>query len=119
VDATERAALLAALAERLAPSAPAVVELMDETAPPTRKPLRIASTGVGDLTYEVWSAGAGAGEWTQTYRVLRAETVLREVYTTMSWADYGMRELQLDASHAGLTCTRIAPDVAVLTGATA
>ncbi|MCZ4556791.1 methyltransferase domain-containing protein [Rhodococcus maanshanensis] len=118
--ASERTHLLATLRRCLAPGAPTVIELMDETAPPTREPLRIAAVRVGDCDYEVWSRGAtgeSAHRWTLTYRVLRDGITRREVHAPMPWAAYGLRELAADSERARLFCNRIAADVAVLTPA--
>lgn len=112
----ERTGLLVQLAQRLSTGAPAVVELLNETAPPTRDPLRIACTQVGEHSYEVFSRGADDGPgWLLTYRVLRRQKVIREVEVPMPWADYGLTELARDAHRLRLSCTRIAPDTAVLT----
>lgn len=110
----DRSRLLTTLGQRLAPGAPAVIELLDETAPPTRETLRIAHVRVGECEYEVFSSGADDA-WTLTYRVLRRGTVQREVHAPMPWADYGIADLAAEADRSNLTCTRIAPDVAVLT----
>ncbi|WP_067463334.1 class I SAM-dependent methyltransferase [Nocardia amamiensis] len=114
---SDRVRLLNVLGQRLAPGAPAVIELMDETAPPTADPLRIGCVRVGDHEYETWSRGTRETpvRWILTYRVLRAGTLQREIHTPMPWAAYSMRDLRDEAARANLSCTRIAPDVAVLT----
>ncbi|MEU2035428.1 class I SAM-dependent methyltransferase [Nocardia amamiensis] len=118
IEPPQRTRLLADLAERLPPGAPVVVELMDETAPPSRAPLRIARTPVGDHIYEVWSRGSGSGTatmWTLTYRVLHDHRVIREVEVPMPWAEYGLSDLREEAERSNMRCLRIAPDTAVLT----
>ncbi|QOV33349.1 class I SAM-dependent methyltransferase [Streptomyces ferrugineus] len=109
----ERAALWRSLAERLAPGAPAVVDVLDRTAPPTRAPLRLTTRRVGDLEYESWSEGADDG-WTLTYRVRDGETVVREHAVPLPWSGIGIEALAGEAAAAGLVCTPLAPDLAVL-----
>ncbi|WP_306364153.1 trans-aconitate 2-methyltransferase [Nocardia sp. CC227C] len=124
LPAADRTRLLTTLGQRLAPGAPAVVELLDETAPPTPALSRIARVPVGEHHIEVWSRGGGDDSqrppdgpvrWTLTYRLLRGNTVLRTVETPMPWTDYDLTALRTEARRAGLSCTRVAPDVAVLT----
>ncbi|WP_086602585.1 class I SAM-dependent methyltransferase [Streptomyces swartbergensis] len=109
----ERALLWRLLSERLAPGAPAVVDVLDRTAPPTRAPLRLATRRVGDLEYESWSEGADDG-WTLTYRVRDGETVVREHTVPLPWSGVGIATVAEEAAVAGLVCTRLAPDFAVL-----
>lgn len=109
----ERASLWRLLSERLAPGAPAVVDVLDRTAPPTRAPLRLATRRVGDLDYESWSEGADDG-WTLTYRVRDGETVVREHAVPLPWCGIGIAALAEEAAAAGLACTPLAPDFAVL-----
>lgn len=124
LPAADRTRLLTTLGERLAPGAPAVVELLDETAPPTPAPTRIARVPVGEHHIEVWSRGSeyepdqqqgGSVRWTLTYRLLHRNTVLRTVESPMPWADYDLAALRAEAWRAGLRCTRVAPDTALLT----
>ncbi|MEX3106588.1 trans-aconitate 2-methyltransferase [Streptomyces sp. ST1020] len=109
----ERAALWRKLAERLPPGAPVVVDVLDRTAPPTRAPLRLATRRVGDLHYESWSEGADDG-WTLTYRVRDGETVVREHAVPLPWSGIGIDALAGEAAAAGLACTPLATDFAVL-----
>ncbi|QNP74794.1 class I SAM-dependent methyltransferase [Streptomyces roseirectus] len=113
LDAAGRAALWRLLAERLAPGAPAVVDVLDRTAPPTRAPLRLATRRVGTLTYESWSEGADDG-WTLTYRVRHGDTLLRAHTVPLPWSGIGVDALAREAATAGLDCTQPAPDFAVL-----
>ncbi|MGW2383419.1 class I SAM-dependent methyltransferase [Streptomyces sp. NPDC001658] len=108
----ERAALWRELSQRLAPGAPAVVDVLDRTAPPTRAPLRLATRRVGALTYESWSEGADDG-WTLTYRVREGQRVVREHAVPLPWSGIGIDLLAEEAGAAGLRCTRLAPDFAV------
>ncbi|CAM5709712.1 hypothetical protein [Streptomyces afghaniensis 772] [Streptomyces afghaniensis] len=113
LDADERAALWRRLGAWLAPGAPAVVNVLDRTAPPTRAPLRLATRRVGALNYESWSEGADDG-WTLTYRVRDGATVVREHAVPLPWSGIGIEVLAEEARAAGLTCTPLAPDFAVL-----
>ncbi|MGC9539629.1 class I SAM-dependent methyltransferase [Streptomyces sp. UG1] len=113
LDLGERAALWRSLAARLAPGAPAVVDVLDRTAPPTRAPLRLSTRRVGDLDYESWSEGADDG-WTLTYRVRDGETVVREHAVPLPWSGIGIEALAEEAAAAGLQCTALAPDFAVI-----
>ncbi|GHG98918.1 class I SAM-dependent methyltransferase [Streptomyces lanatus] len=113
LDPGERAALWRTLAERLAPGAPAVIDVLDRTAPPTRAALRLATRRVGDLDYESWSQGADDG-WTLTYRVRDGGTVVREHAVPLPWSGIGIDALAEEAAVAGLVCTPLAPDFAVL-----
>lgn len=117
LGSTERAALWRLLSERLAPGAPAVVDVLDRTAPPTRAPLRLATRRVGALDYESWSEGADDG-WTLTYRVRDGETVVREYAVPLPWSGLGLDDLAEEAGAAGLVCTPLAPDFAVLRSTT-
>ncbi|MBX9396604.1 class I SAM-dependent methyltransferase [Streptomyces sp. TRM72054] len=112
LEPAERATLWRLLSERLTPGAPAVVDVLDRTAPPTRAPLRLATRRVGALTYESWSEGADEG-WTLTYRVRDGETVVREHAVPLPWSGIGIDVLAEEATAAGLTCTPLAPDFAV------
>ncbi|WDV50229.1 class I SAM-dependent methyltransferase [Streptomyces coeruleorubidus] len=109
----ERASLWRPLSEHLAPGAPAVVDVLDRTAPPTRAPLRPATRRVGDLDHESWSEGADDG-WTLTYRVRDGETVVREHTVPLPWSGVGIATPAEEAAAAGLVCTPLAPDFAVL-----
>ncbi|QMV05441.1 methyltransferase domain-containing protein [Streptomyces lincolnensis] len=113
LDPAERAALWRLLSERLAPGAPAVVDVLDRTAPPTGAPLRLATRRVGDLDYESWSEGADDG-WTLTYRVRDGERVVREHAVPLPWSGVGIATVAEEAAAAGLVCTPLAPDFAVL-----
>jgi SAM-dependent methyltransferase len=113
LEPAERASLWRLLSERLAPGAPAVVDVLDRTAPPTRAPLRLATRRVGDLDYESWSEGADDG-WTLTYRVRDGETVVREHAVPLPWSGIAIATVAEEAAAAGLVCTPLAPDFAVL-----
>jgi hypothetical protein len=113
LDADERAALWRQLSKRLAPGAPAVVDVLDRTAPPTRAPLRLSTRRVGALDYESWSEGSNDG-WTLTYRVRDGATVVREHTVPLPWSGIGIEALAEEAATAGLSCTPLAPDFAVL-----
>ncbi|MER5220032.1 methyltransferase [Streptomyces flaveus] len=112
LDTAERASLWRLLSQRLAPGAPAVVDVLDRTAPPTRAPLRLATRRVGDLDYESWSEGADDG-WTLTYRVRDGQTVVREHAVPLPWSGIGIEALTEEAGAAGFVCTPLAPDFAV------
>ncbi|WP_151483397.1 class I SAM-dependent methyltransferase [Streptomyces albicerus] len=113
LDTAERAALWRLLSDRLAPGAPAVVDVLDRTAPPTHAPLRLATRRVGALEYESWSEG-GADGWTLTYRVRHDGVLLREHAVPLPWSGIGLDALAEEAAEAGLHCTPLAPDFAVL-----
>jgi trans-aconitate methyltransferase len=106
----DRVTLWESLAERMAPGATVVVELMDETAPPPAR-LRIAHTRVGELDYEVWSSPARQG-WLLSYHVLQNGQSMRELDVPLTWDRIGADRLAEEA--AGFGCRRLAPDIYLL-----
>jgi hypothetical protein len=111
----ERQQLWRLLAERLANGAPALIDVLDRTAPPTRARVRLGSRRVGELSYESWSEGGAEFErWTITYRVLRGERVLRERVLPLRWFRFGLEALGSEVAEFGLSCEPIAADLALL-----
>lgn len=118
----DRHAFWKLLADRLAPGAPAVVDVMPLAAPASVQPMRIAEQAVGAHRYEVWIAGEPDGEiqhWTMTHRVLRGEDVLREVRAEHDWRPFGLDRIAGEAAALGLGCRRVTDQVAVLTAGAA
>jgi hypothetical protein len=68
----ERRALWRILAERLAPGAPAIVEIQPPSSPAVVPPARFARVRLGEHDDEGWAqaepAGPGRLRWTMTYR---------------------------------------------------
>jgi len=113
-----RRSLFELLRSRLADSAPAVVDVFKETAPPLGVRLCIARRTVGDLRYETWSQGErgpdGSIHWMITYRVLRAAQVLREQPMLLQWSDVGLDTIREEAELTELAFRQLGPDLAVL-----
>ena len=55
---------------------------------------------------------------TLTYRVRDGETVVREYAVPLPWSGLGLDDLAEEAGAAGLVCTPLAPDFAVLRSTT-
>jgi SAM-dependent methyltransferase len=109
LDRSDRVALWALLANRLAPGAPAVVELQPPARPETVPATEFARARLGDLEYE----GSGSAQpdgtdsvcWTMTYRVLRDGRKLSErVRVFPGWHTVGADAVAAEAATAGLTC---------------
>jgi hypothetical protein len=118
LTAAERTRLWAGITCRLGPGAPLVIELLDRTAPPSRRRMRVGRAKVGDQTYEVWSTpldttADGVRRWTFTYRVLRHSALRREVTAPMTWTPVTADDLAREFAAFGLTARQIAPDLVV------
>jgi hypothetical protein len=109
LDRAARAGLWALLAARLAPGAPAVIELQPPARPETVPSTDFARARLGDLEYE----GSGSAQpngpdsvcWTMTYRVLRGGRLLAErVNVFPAWHTVGADEVAVEAAAAGLRC---------------
>jgi thiazolinyl imide reductase len=113
LDEAERRTLLGSLAERLAPGAPLVVELMgfdDDVAMPST---RLATAELGRQRYEWWFAaepepgstgGPGALRLRSTWRVHRGDDPAREVDEDYRWFAFGLDRV---AAESGLALRRI------------
>lgn len=114
----QRTSLWAEIAPRLSTGAPLVIELLEETAPPARRPTRVGRAQAGEQIYEVWSSPEttlddGVRRWTFTYRVLRDGVRRREVTAPMSWTPVTLDDLTRELSPHGLLARRIGPDLIV------
>jgi SAM-dependent methyltransferase len=78
----ERRALWGLLVDRLAPGAPAVVEIQPPARPLAVPRARFTRVRVGEHEYEGWAEAAPAGpdrlRWTMTYRTLHGDRVVDE-----------------------------------------
>jgi SAM-dependent methyltransferase len=108
LEPSARAALWRMLGERLAPGAPAVIELQPPERPEEVPRTLHARTEVGELTYEGWSSASPTGprslRWTMTHRVLRAGTPLEEHTTEHPFLTISARDVAREAATAGLAC---------------
>jgi hypothetical protein len=109
LDRSARLALWRLLADRLAPDAPAVIELQPPARPEVVPETAFARASLGDLEYE----GAGSAQpdgpdsvrWTMVYRVLRHGLLLVERVNVFSgWHTVGADDVAVEAAAAGLTC---------------
>jgi hypothetical protein len=104
LDAGQRVGLLRALAERLAPGAPIVVEMMGLTTPVSMPSTRLRGATVGRLRYEWWMSGEPSGEERMrldtTWRVFDGGDLVREVKDHYHWHTVGLDRL---ARESGLT----------------
>ncbi|OEV05739.1 class I SAM-dependent methyltransferase [Streptomyces oceani] len=118
LEEADRRSFWKMLAERLSPGAPAVVDVMNIDATQRARPARVAERQVGRQSYEAWLSVEGDGpdrvRLVMTYRVLRDGTLLREHGDEHSWAALTLPALAAEAEQAGLTCTELAKDVALL-----
>lgn len=106
---TERVGLWSVLAERLAPGAPAVIELQPPARPEIVPATEFARVRLGDLDYEgsgrAEPDGPGSVRWTMTYRVFRSGNLLSErVNVFPGWQTIGAEDVAAEAASAGLTC---------------
>ncbi|MFE2873083.1 class I SAM-dependent methyltransferase [Embleya sp. NPDC059259] len=110
-DADERRLLTRVLAERLAPGAPAFVEVQEPPEPCHVPPTRYHSGTVGDLAYEGWMraepGGAGTMDWTMTYRTTRAGHVLDERSACFRMHPIPLARIESEAAEAGLVTRRL------------
>lgn len=109
LDPAERTGLWSLLAARLAPGAPAVIELQPPARPESVPATEFARARLGDLEYE----GSGAAEpdgpdsvrWTMTYRVLRSGRLLSECVNVFGgWQTVSAEQVAAEAASAGLSC---------------
>ena len=104
----ERVALWRALAERLPPSAPIVVELMGVAAPRVIPPVRLLRERIGEQVYEWWSSGTPSGpdrmRFDTTWKVYADGALVREVAESHEWHTLSVADL---AAESGLTAERI------------
>lgn len=110
LDRAGRAVLWLELAARLAPGAPAVVELQPPARPEIVPETGFARTRLGELEYEGWGRAEPSGpetpRWTMTYRVLRDGRLLDErVNVFPNWWTVGAEDVAAEVAAAGLTCT--------------
>ncbi|WP_217131333.1 Gfo/Idh/MocA family oxidoreductase [Streptomyces sp. AC558_RSS880] len=104
LDPDRRRALLRDLADRLAPGAPLVVELMGLYTPVSMPATRLRQAALGGLRYEWWMAGEPAGEELMrletTWRVFDGTRMVREVRDAYHWHTVTLDRI---AEEAGLT----------------
>jgi hypothetical protein len=105
----ERTGLWSLLAARLAPGAPAVIELQPPGRPEVVPATEFARARLGKLEYE----GSGSAEpdglasirWTMTYRVFRAGGLLSEYVNVFAgWQTVSEEEVAAEAATSGLSC---------------
>lgn len=108
MDRAERVGLWRALADRLPPGAPIVVELMGVAAPRVIPPVRLLRERVGEQVYEWWSTGTPAGDglmrFDTTWKVYAGGSLVREVAESHEWHPLSVAGL---AAESGLTAERI------------
>lgn len=125
IDAPGRRELLRALAERLAPGAPLIVEMMGLTAPVSMPPTRLRRAALGRRTYEWWMSGEPSGEERMrldtTWRVFEDGKQVHEVRDHYHWYTVGLERI---ARESGLVLERppaphaaAVPHLGVLRGA--
>jgi hypothetical protein len=109
LNRSERKRLWELLAARLAPGAPAVIELQPPARPEGVPPTEFARARLGELEY----VGLGSAEpdgpdsvsWTMTYRVLRDGRLLSEQTKAFSgWHTVGADDVAAEAAAADLSC---------------
>jgi SAM-dependent methyltransferase len=118
LDAGSRAELWRLLADRLVPTAPAVVQalLPHEV---EAVPLTLFGKGrLGDDVIEGWGRTEIVDDqtvrWRMTYRVCGAGGVLREEHATYAWHPLRPDDLLAEAADAGLEGVRAGEDLVVL-----
>lgn len=118
LDAISRAELWRELARRLAPGAPAVVQVLPPHAVQA-VPLTLFGSGrVGDDVVEGWGAAEVLDDqtvqWRMTYRVTAGEGVLREEHANYVWHPLQPDDVLAEAARGGLAGVRVSDDVVVL-----
>ncbi|MFF7245815.1 class I SAM-dependent methyltransferase [Embleya sp. NPDC008237] len=110
-DPDERRLLTRLLAERLAPGAPAFVEVQEPPAPCRIPRTRYHASAVGDLVYEGWMgaepSGADTMDWTMTYRTTSAGRVLDERSARFTMHPIPLARMEAEAAEAGLATRRL------------
>lgn len=123
LEPSVRAWLWSALAERLGPGAPVVVDVMALPMPMKVPTMRVANARIGELDYEVFLAGEPADKtsqrWSMTYKVLRRGQELRTFHTEHVWQVFGIDHVIREAESAGFRGTKLTPHMAVLSRAAA
>jgi hypothetical protein len=109
LSADERTALWRTLADRLAPSAPAIVHVQPP-ARPKRVPRTLSATSrIGDFDYEAWAeaepTGARSMRWTMTYRVLRDGELADKQRMSSSFNTVSSSDVTDEAAAMGLHAT--------------
>lgn len=114
----ERDYLWKLLAERLPPGGRAVVEGVPFPVARTIRPVRLGWAKLGPRTHEIWMgskpAADGRIELSTTCRVLQDGHLLRESVGIQRWYAVGMDDITAEAASAGLTCSRLGHDLAIL-----
>lgn len=105
----DRVALWNHLSDRLAPGAPAVVQLQAPTRPVRVPPVRHSVVEVGDRTYEGWCSarpiGRRALRWTLRCVVRHGDRIVDEHTCDSVMRTVSTDDVRLEATAAGLTCT--------------
>ncbi|MEE6262604.1 class I SAM-dependent methyltransferase [Plantactinospora sonchi] len=120
LDPEQRRTLWADLRERLAPSAPLIVNLQPPAEVTTIPPTPFASITIGGRTYqgsgEARPAGNGTVTWTMSYRSLSQDGIVeRELVVAYPWHVISATELLGELAGAGFTATVGELDVVVAT----
>lgn len=109
LDIDGRRRLWLELAGRLAPGAPAIVQLLPPSTPVTIEPVRHTSVRMGDYDYEGWSEGEPAGgqamRWTMTYRVLHDGELLDEQRWSSTYSTVSGEDVEAEVKGTGLGVT--------------
>lgn len=118
LDRDARRALWQLLAHRLAPGAPALVELIPPFTPEPVPATLVTTVALGASRLEGWMQAEPAGpdrlSWTMTYRVARGEEPLEEQVVRFDWHTAAPDTVIAEAAAAGLTADRPADGLLVL-----
>lgn len=114
----ERRALWRVLAERLAPGAPAVIEIQPPSRPVPVPLARFTHIRVGEHDYEGWARAEPVGpdrlRWTMTYRTLHGDRLIDERVAESVFLTLGADEMEDEARAAGLIHERTAEGLLIL-----
>lgn len=114
----ERRDLWCLLAGRLAPGAPAAIEIQPPARPVAVPQARFTRVRVGEHDYEGWARAEPAGpdrlRWTMTYRTLRGEHLIDERVAGSEFLTLDAEEMAAEARAAGLIHERDADGLLIL-----
>ncbi len=118
LDAPARNALWAALAERLAPGAPAIIGVLPPERPEPVPPTRYRALPVGDHVYEGWMEGEVVDDrrmrWTMSYRMLAGDRVIYERRASSEWITMSADDVDAEVARFGLTTERTGDEYVVV-----
>ena len=114
----ERHDLWRTLAERLAPGAPAVIEIQPPSYPVTVPQARFTRIRVGEHDYEGWARAEPTGDdrlrWTMTYRTLLGDRIVDERVAESVFLTLDASAMADEARAAGLSHERDAAGLLIL-----